>query len=506
MRIVEFVEDVNKNGRVFEKGHKFVMAEDIEAQFRSLYGEKMGMSYPFESMERPYKGGDLSNKRLMTFRTGGIGDMMFLSPVLRYLKKKYPSCFLRVASGCKQPLENLPEIDELYDMPFDAKLLEDADYTLFFQGIIESSNEASKKTHAADMFYSYFKIDSIHLPAEDKKPQLFFRKEETEWRDKALKGLGITDEDYVIGIQMETSAPLRNFPKEKLKTIIDILAKEKKTKIVVIGSKQQETIANFYKGKSENVIKATSFDVRQAIILATRYDIIISPDTFMVQVAGALDKPLIGLYGPFPSEVRMKYFKNAIGIEPSVVCSPCFKHDFRACIKGHPSPCFTQVKPEDVLQAADYLKHKFTGQHFSFMDQMLKAPDLSEVEKYMLSADKGLCFFGGYYEHPNIIRVDNNKFVKPDISDLNTKFNREQYPFVLYMGPTGFKPKNRAVYDGCKGVIRPGGHLIIHMITNATEQFFDDVKKDIGDYKYIILYSAYEHSNRSFTIVARKPY
>jgi len=506
MRKVEMVGDFTLSGRKYEKGHSYIMAEDIESQFRSLNGDKIAMSYPFETIGRPYKGEDLTNKRIMAFRTGGIGDMMFLSPVFRHLKKKYPGCYIKMASGCKQPLENLPEIDELYDMPFDADLVEDADYTIFFQGIIESSNEASKKTHAADMFYSYFKIDSTHLPAEEKKPQLFFRKEETEWRDSALRGLGITEEDYVIGIQMETSAPLRNFPKEKLKTVVDILAKEKNVKIALIGSKQQETIANFYKGKSENVLLATNFNVRQSIILATRYDIMISPDSFMIQVAGALDKPLIGLYGPFPSEVRMKYFKNAIGIEPSVVCSPCFKHDFRACIKGHPSPCFTQIKPEDVLQATDYLKHKFTGQHFSFMNQMLKAPDLSEIEKYMLSADKGMCFFGGYYEHPNIIRVDNNQFVKPDISDLNTVFNREHYPFVLYMGPAGFSPKNRAVYDGCKGMIRPGGHLIVHMITNATEQFFNDVKKDIGDFKLILLHSKYEQSNRSFTIVARKPY
>lgn len=506
MRIIEITKSFEQGGLKYEEGHRYVMAEDIEAQFRSLHGDKIGMSYPIESVYRPYDGQDLTDKKLMCWRTGGIGDMMFLSPVLRHLKKKYPSSHIRIASGCKQPLENLPEIDELYGMPFDAQLLEEVDFHLMFQGIIESSSETSKKTHAVDMFFSYFKIDSIHLPIEDKKPQLFFKKEETEWRDRALQSLGINDEDYVIGIQMETSAPLRNFPKEKLKTIIDILAKEKNVKIVLIGAPQQGTIAGFYKGNSQNVVPATNFNVRESIILATRYDLIISPDTFMVQVAGALDKPLVGLYGPFPSEVRMKYFKNAIGLDPSVVCSPCFKHDFRACIKGHPSPCFTQVKPEDVLQAADYLKHKFTGQHFSFMEQMLKAPDLSEIEKYMLSADKGISFFGGYYEHPNLIRVDTNQFVKPDISDLNTKFAREYYPFVLYMGPIGFNPKNRAVYDNCKGLIRPGGHLIVHMITNATEQFFDDVKKDIGDSKLIILYSKYEHGNRSFTIVARKQY
>ena len=127
MRKVEIIKTFIHSGRTFEEGHGYVMAEDIEGQHRNLYTQHIGMSYPIESVYRPYKGEDLTNKKLMCWRTGGIGDILFLNPVLRYLKKKYPSSFLRVASGCKQSLENVPEIDELYDMPFDAKLLEDMD-------------------------------------------------------------------------------------------------------------------------------------------------------------------------------------------------------------------------------------------------------------------------------------------------------------------------------------------------------------------------------------------
>jgi ADP-heptose:LPS heptosyltransferase len=506
MRIVEVTKDFAYNNISFKQGHRYVMAEDNEGQYRNVHGDKLGMSYPLETIYRPYNGQDLSNKRLTVWRTGGIGDLTFLLPVLVYLKKKYPSCFLRVATGCRQPLEHAPEINELYDMPFDAELLNDVDWHLMFQGIIESSSEISKKTHAVDMFFSYFKIDSTYLSAEEKRPKLYFNKEEMDWLSQTLPKLGIKEDDYVIGIQMETSSPLRNFPKEKFKTVIDIFAKEKNTKIVLIGAKQQETLGNFYKGNSSNVIVATGFTVRESIILVTRYDLVIAPDSFIIQIAGALEKPLVGLYGPFASEVRMKYFKNAIGLDPSVVCSPCFKHDFRPCIKGFPSPCFTQLKTEDVLQAADYLKFKFTGQHFFFMHELLKAPDLPEVEKYMLSADKGLCFFGGFYTHSNIIRIDTNPFFTPDISDINKEFTRESYPFVLYMGPVGFSPKNRGIYDNCKGLIRPGGYLMVHMQTNASEQFFDDVKKDIGMAKFIFLHSKFESSIRSFTIIARKPY
>ncbi len=506
MRIVEVTGTFNHNNATFKKGHRYVMAEDIESQFRSVNGQYLGMSFPIETIYRKYEGQDLTDKKLMTWRTGGIGDMLFLSPVFRHLKKMYPSCTIRMASGCKAPLENLPEIDELYDMPFDAAQMEDVDYHLMFQGIIEGQSEASKRTHAVDMFFSYFSIDSTHFPAEDKKPRLCFTDEEMKWKEGMLSKIGVTEDDYLIGFQMETSAPLRNYPKEKMKKILDILAKEEKVKIFLIGTHQHDIIGQFYKGPNKNVILATDFNIRESIILATRYNLVVSPDSFIIQIAGALDKPLLGLYGPFPSDVRMKYFKNAIGMDPSVVCSPCYKHDFRPCVKGHPSPCFSQIKAEDVLQALNYLKFENTGTHFKFMDEFLKEPDLKEVEQYMLSADKGLSFFNGYYKNSNVIRIDSNTFTKPDISDLSLKFKRESYPFVLYMGPAGFLPQNRSTYDNIKGLIRPGGHVIVHMSHNGAEAFFEEVKRDVGTSGFIVLYSKFDPSLNSFTVVGRRPY
>lgn len=505
MRIVEMIKSFENNNMKFQSKHGYVMAEDIESQFRSIYVDSIGMSYPIEAKYRPYTGQDLSGKKIMTWRTGGIGDMFFLQPALRYLKKKYPSCFIRVATGCKQPLENVPEIDELYDMPFDAKLLDDADFHLQYQGIIEGSSEASKRTHAVDMFFSYFSIDSTHFPIEDKRPRLFFKPEELEWLKKTVSQMGIKESDYVVGFQMETSAPLRNYPKERMKKVFETLIQEEDVKIVLIGIPQHDIMAQFYKAGSDKIILATKYNIRESIILANRYDLIISPDTFMIQTAGALEKPLIGLYGPFPSDVRMRYFKNAIGLEPSVVCSPCYKHDFRPCIKGHPSPCFSLIKPEDILQAIDYLRVKNYGRHFNYMNSVLEDPDFTDIEKYLLSADKGICFFGGFFKHPNMIRVDSNKFVKADISDLSSEFKRESYPFVLYMGPTGFLPQNRMVYDNCKGLMRPGGYFIIHMLHKAEEAFFEEVQKDIGS-NFIILYSKFDPGKRSFTLVARKSY
>jgi ADP-heptose:LPS heptosyltransferase len=502
MRFIEINKNFEKNGTKFLEGHKYVMAEDVEAQLRSVSGDAMGMSYPIENIYRPYKGEDLTGKRIMAWRTGGIGDLHFISPVFKYLKKRYPGCFIRMASACKQPLENLPEIDELYDMPFDVKLLEDMDFHLFFQGIIESGSEQSKKIHAVDMFFSYFKIDSTQFPPEDKVPRIVLSDNEKKWVVEECNRLGLGQGDLVVGIQMETSSPLRNYPKEKLKVVIDILARENKVKIILVGTVQQNILANFFKGNLNNVIPAVNYDVRKSIVFASRYNIIISPDSFLVQTAGALDKPLIGLYGPFPSEVRMKYFKNAIGMEAKVVCSPCFKHDFRTCIKGFPSPCFSLIEPEDILQAINYQRNKFYGGHFNYMAPLFNTPDFSEIEQYFLSADKGLCFFGAYFNHQNMIRVDANKFVKADINDLNYPFEWRKYPFVLFMNNFGYQ--NGAIFNNCRNFIRPGGYFIIYR-ENCVEPIFNELKKDIGK-TFILMYSKFDPVKKTGTVVGKKPF
>lgn len=500
MRVVEITKDFDR-GIKFKAGKRYVMAEDTESQLRSVSGSSMGLSLPLDNFYRPYKGEDLTGKKLMTWRTGGIGDLFMLQPALRYIKEKYPTCYIRVATGCKEPLMN-STLDEIHDMPFDAKLLEDSDYHLQYQGILESSSEDSKKSTGTDMFFKYFSIDSTHLPAEVKRPKLYFSEDEMKWLKKTCTDLGINDDHYVVGIQVETSAPLRNFPHDRLKAVIDVLAKEDKVKIVLIGGPQQAAVASYHKGNNPSIVAAVNFTVRQSIVLANRYDLMISPDSFMVQAAGALGKPLIGLYGPFPCDARMKYFENAIGLEPKVVCSPCFKHDFRPCIKGFPSPCFTQIRIEDVLQAADYLRYKSTKKHFNFMNHFMRTPDLSEVEKYLLSADKGLCFFPGYFKHPNMIRVDTNRFCNPDSDDLSQEFKRDFYPFVLFMND--FSPKGQPVYHGSKGMMRPGGYMIVYK-DDCNEQFFAEIKQDLGK-SFVLLYSKFDANKRTGLIVGKKQY
>jgi hypothetical protein len=136
------------------------------------------------------------------------------------------------------------------------------------------------------------------------------------------------------------------------------------------------------------------------------------------------------------------------------------------------------------------------------MIPFLREPNLAEVEKYMMSADKGLAFFPKYFKHPNVFSVDTNPYVKADISDLSMAFNREAYPFVLYFNE--IQPKYINLFNNSKGFVRPGGYYIVYR-DNANEQFFDEIKKDLGR-NFVLMFSKFDPSTRVAIVVGKKNY
>lgn len=368
MHSVEIFKEFTHDKIRYKPG-RFIMPEDIEHNLRLKYGNYMGMS---RKIAPNYKGEDLTNKSILVFRLGGIGDMMFLLPVLQHIKRKFPTCKIDVCTATPDPLMNCPEISNIYQMPFSDELIKSHDYYMFFQGIIEMGSDLSRTTHAVDLFYKYMGIDYDKVPAEDKVPKLHFTMAEYDWLAIELKKLGIpkdhqVTDKYVVGIQLETSSVMRNYSTPHIKTVIDTLAKESDTVIVLIGNTpQQKAIAKYLKGDLKNVLPLMDYSVRQHINLAQRYDLIISPDSFMVQVAGALSKPQIGLYGPFSADLRMRYFKNAVSLEWTAPCSPCCTHSGQPCTKGYPSPCMRSITADNILQAATEIRLRHCGEDASF--------------------------------------------------------------------------------------------------------------------------------------------
>ena len=99
VRNVKFVQNWFKE-QVLKKKNKYVMGLGV---FQQLYNDQRGnkilkpTNLRFKNVYRPYLGQNAEDKTILVFRTGGIGDLLFIQPNLRYLKETYDNCNIKFA-------------------------------------------------------------------------------------------------------------------------------------------------------------------------------------------------------------------------------------------------------------------------------------------------------------------------------------------------------------------------------------------------------------------------
>ena len=417
-----------KYERTLKVGKSYLFSDMRTQQLSYSHSQNIGAISNIELYYNQYKGHDLTNKTILIWRHGGLGDLLFMMPPIRLLKIKYPKCkiIMAVGSAFIDAYMNVPYIDVLMPMPISLETLRDAEYHLHFEGTIEDDDDALRM-NAYDLFFERYGIKSDKIKPNEKRPDIFLTDKETREAKEYAESNGLAGTTTTIGIQIAASSPIRTFPLDKINTLSEELVR-RGCKVVLFGGPKQllsgRNIVNSVDGitKTEGMIinvAADNFSFRQSMALTGYMDIIIASDSAMIHVAGALGIPVLGLYGPFPSTLRMKYYYNAIGLNASTACSPCFMHGHDPCPKGNPSPCFSTIGIDTILISCDYLLRK------------TNKPGLSDISRYKHSefhkvydecvqymkgngADLG-AGFTRYPENVTIERIDQNPLVEPTI-------------------------------------------------------------------------------------------
>jgi hypothetical protein len=153
-------------------------------------------SMRFSNIYKPYIGQDLDDKTVLVFRTGGIGDLLFIQPNLIYLKNKYPSCYIKFACGPQyQPMVNTWEcVDEVLDLPFSFKHLRESDYHMLFEGVIERCKE-SETQNAYNLFSTWL---GLNLPDKLLIPKQYADKDLVEKCFDRLEKWNLEDKSFVL--------------------------------------------------------------------------------------------------------------------------------------------------------------------------------------------------------------------------------------------------------------------------------------------------------------------
>jgi ADP-heptose:LPS heptosyltransferase len=260
-----------------------------------------------------YRNGDYDGKKILFERPGGFGDLLFLTPTIHAIKEKWPTCEISVAcfDRFKSILFENPDVDGFVQYPISVENWLGFDAHCWLENSIEE-NPRAREIHAVDLI-----AERANVELKDKRMRYFVTEVE---RIEAEKEFPRKDGLHRVGVQVSASGSCRTPP--RIGEVSNQLY-NKGYEVFLLGrpgdfdSNEPERVINLMK-------KNKTF--RQSCAVLQTCDVVVAPDSALVHVAGALDIPCIGLYGPFPWQLRTAYAKNTFALQGHCVVSPCFHH------------------------------------------------------------------------------------------------------------------------------------------------------------------------------------
>ncbi len=304
--------------------------------------------------------GAVSSDRLdsvLFMRAGGFGDLILLTPVLREHKRRFPNCRIGVCTMKHYAvvLQGLDYVDEIVSYPPRIEEYHRFDEHVFFENAIER-NPRARELHMTELFAELTGFN----PGEvvDLKPDYRVSATEAIWASEELPRHRRLKRCV---IQPRTSGACRTYPQELLGEVAQGMIKAG-YEVFLLGGKGEVVLPP--KGMPPELLNLTDpgISFRKSCAVLNTADVFIGNDSALLHIAGALNVPGVGLYGPFPSRLRIRHSPGIVAIDGKGDCAPCFHHA-NAAIKNHfPASCpsrekghcevLATIKPARIVQKA----------------------------------------------------------------------------------------------------------------------------------------------------------
>lgn len=347
--------------QILKKKTKYVMGLSL---FQQLWYDKnrnkkilIPAGPKFNNLYRPYNGQNLDNKSLLVSRTGGIGDLIFILPNLKYLKEKYPTCKIIFATGPQyhDMIKHWDCVNEVLDLPYELSHFLQADYHAYFEGVIERCIEA----HSQNAYNLFTRWLGLNLPNELLIPKQNPQNNKVEYCKKFIKDHNI-DQDKIILFQLTASSIIRT-PRPSIWKDIMLKLIDKGYQIIITDNPLKSPNIEFFRQtvQSDQIFNFSTFSksIDYSIAMTSLAKCTVSSDTSLMHIAASLDIPAFGLYGPFQAEIRLSTYKNVDWINSKTSCAPCWTHGQNPCknsTNGH-SKCYDSIDIDECVEKIERL-------------------------------------------------------------------------------------------------------------------------------------------------------
>lgn len=268
--------------------------------------------------------------KILVVQLGRIGDLILLLPVFEALKKLNPANELHLLAGKYnyQAVEGHPYIDKVfvynksiigriqtilnvrkehYDIWIDPKNHRSGESLLFARlggAKFKIGYEAKPKIFDAqilhesihaDQHISYsnlLSLNSFGINPSSARPCLFVQPLAEKSIDAFLEENKIQN---FFCVNLSGSRVERNWTTEKWITFLKVIASDTSA-IIIIAAPTEKERAIQIAAEVSNAVYLETKSIIEVYSVVAKADLVISPDTSIVHIAAAFDKPLLGLY------------------------------------------------------------------------------------------------------------------------------------------------------------------------------------------------------------------
>ncbi len=340
----------------------------LRKPFEQLFGLKHKDSIAYPRKKK-------TNKECLIIRYGALGDTIWVTPVLKQLKKDGYYIVYNTIDYSAQVLRENPYIDEFliqekgaipdseleeYWKEISKGFEKVINFTRSVEGtlLVREGEEAfnwphNKRHQLCNVNYQDATMERAgYKNLRGQVPELFFSENEEELAQLCranLKGR------FVVLWSLSGSAFHKAYPwgayvageclKRKMDEVVFITVGDSASKAIEAGWQLPNVVP-----------KCDVFTVRQSMILTKYADLVIGPETGILNAASCFDTPKIILMSHSSVENLTKYWKNCVSLKPkNCDCHPCHRLIYTSvttCPKGKygvASRCMENIDPQMVF-------------------------------------------------------------------------------------------------------------------------------------------------------------
>ena len=324
--------------------------------------------------------GGVRENTVCIVRYGGYGDMLQCSSIFPILKKQGFRVCVNCSERGAQILKNDPHVDELLTQ-YEEQVpnAELGDYwdriAPLFQRFINLGQvvevgllcTAKEEEYLWPTEKRHKKLNKNYGEALHDKAgveymfdnRFFPSTSEKRWVERERRKMRIGSNHYVVLVTLSGSSVHKAYPHMDA-VMARLLVKVPDARIVMVGDEFCQILEVGWEKEKRVFAKSGKWSIRKTLAFAQRADLVIGPETGVLNGVGMEDVAKVVLLSHSSRENLSKYWVNTTSIVPDgVECYPCHKihFGFSTCNRDDDTGgamCAAKIDPDTVVKAIEY--------------------------------------------------------------------------------------------------------------------------------------------------------